>query len=160
MKRIFVLSMFICFAMICACQKQDSAAEAQLAQRKAELDTREKALDEREKALVEREKALANSRIIPVAAAGSQPRGGGSGKRKAITTAPSGASCADSEPRADELCKSLQKSGNLRFRARRPIPSRRKLKETGKYNSFLPSFRPLFLTVHCWMPEQPKEERR
>ena len=65
MRRIFVLSAFICFATICACQKQDSAAEAQLAQRKAELDTREKALDEREKALVEREKALANSRIIP-----------------------------------------------------------------------------------------------
>jgi hypothetical protein len=64
MKRIFVLSMFICFAMICACQKQDSAAEAQLAQRKAELDTREKALDEKEKALVEREKAVPNSRII------------------------------------------------------------------------------------------------
>ena len=64
MRKIFVLSTFICFATICACQKQDSAAEAQLAQRKAELDTREKALDEREKALVEREKALANSRII------------------------------------------------------------------------------------------------
>jgi len=44
--------------------KQDSAAEAQLAQRKAELDTREKALDEKEKALLEREKAVANSRII------------------------------------------------------------------------------------------------
>jgi hypothetical protein len=40
--------------MICACQKRDSAAEAQLAQRKAELDTREKALDEREKALPRR----------------------------------------------------------------------------------------------------------
>ena len=65
MKRIFVFSTFICFAMICACQKQDSAAEAQLAQRKAELDTREKALDEREKALVEREKAIPNRRIIP-----------------------------------------------------------------------------------------------
>ena len=64
MKRMFVLSLLISFAMICACQKQDSAADAQLAQRKAELDTREKALDEREKALVEREKALANSRII------------------------------------------------------------------------------------------------
>jgi hypothetical protein len=64
MKRIFVLSTFIGFAMICACQKQDSAAEAPLAQRKAELDTREKALDEREKALVEKEKAVANSRII------------------------------------------------------------------------------------------------
>ena len=64
MRRIFVISAFICFATICACQKQHSAAEA-IAQRKAELDTREKALDEREKALVEREKALANSRIIP-----------------------------------------------------------------------------------------------
>jgi ribosomal protein L29 len=65
MKRMFVLSTLICLAIVCSCQKQDSTAEAQLAQRKAELDTREKALDEREKALVEREKALANSRIIP-----------------------------------------------------------------------------------------------
>src|SRR4051794_17213598 len=65
MKRIFVLSTFFCFAMICACQKQDSAAEAQLSQRKAELDTREKALDEREKALVEREKAITKFRPIP-----------------------------------------------------------------------------------------------
>jgi hypothetical protein len=62
MRRIFVVSAFICFLTICACQKQHSAS---IAQRKAELDTREKALDEREKALVEREKALANSRIIP-----------------------------------------------------------------------------------------------
>jgi ribosomal protein L29 len=62
MRRIFVLSTFICFATICACQKQHSPT---IAQRKAELDAREKALDEREKALVEREKALANSRIIP-----------------------------------------------------------------------------------------------
>jgi len=61
MRRIFVISAFICFLTICACQKQHSAS---IAQRKAELDTREKALDEREKALVEREKALANSRII------------------------------------------------------------------------------------------------
>lgn len=57
--------MFICFAAICACQKQDSAAEAQLAQQKAELDTREKALDEREKALEEREKAITRFRAIP-----------------------------------------------------------------------------------------------
>jgi hypothetical protein len=64
MKRVFLLSTFICFAMICACQKQDSGAEAQLAQRRTELDAREKALDEREKALLEREKAVANSRII------------------------------------------------------------------------------------------------
>ena len=59
-----VLSMLISFGMICACQKQDSAAEAQLAQRKSELDAREKALDEREKAVSEWEKAAANGRII------------------------------------------------------------------------------------------------
>ena len=59
MKKIFVHSMLISFAMICSCQKQDSAAEQQLAQRKTKLDAREKALDEREKALDEREKGLA-----------------------------------------------------------------------------------------------------
>ena len=65
MKRMFVLSTFICFAMICACQKQDSAAEPPLAQRKAELDAREKALDEREKAVSEWEKAMTKFRAIP-----------------------------------------------------------------------------------------------
>ena len=65
MKRIFVLSTFICFAMICACQKQDSTAEAQFAQRKAELDAREKALTKREKALAEKEKMIARFRAIP-----------------------------------------------------------------------------------------------
>src|SRR5215831_3855588 len=65
MKKIFVLSMLISFAMISACQKQDSAAEAQLAQRKAELDTREKALDQREQAMARWEKALATSRPNP-----------------------------------------------------------------------------------------------
>src|SRR5207247_4308751 len=65
MKKFFVISMLISFAMICSCQKQDLAAEQQLAQRKAELDAREKALDEREKALAEREKATASARMIP-----------------------------------------------------------------------------------------------
>ena len=51
--------MVIPFAMICSCQKQDSAAEQQLAQRKTELDAREEALAERKSALDEREKALA-----------------------------------------------------------------------------------------------------
>src|SRR5262249_48277399 len=60
-----VLSILTCFAMICACQKQDSAAEAQLVQRKADLDTREKALDDREKALAEKEKMIARFRAIP-----------------------------------------------------------------------------------------------
>ena len=65
MKRMFFLLLLICFAMICACQRQDSASEAQLAQRKAELDAREKALDEREKAVSEWEKAITKFRAIP-----------------------------------------------------------------------------------------------
>ena len=80
MKKNFILSMVISFAMICSCQKQDSAAEQQLAQRKTELDEREKALDEREKALVERENALAekrkamtNPRTIPTGIQGQTP---------------------------------------------------------------------------------------
>jgi exonuclease VII small subunit len=65
MKRILVLCVLICFAIICACQKQDPEAEAQLAQRKAELDAREKALDEREKAVGEWEKAMTSFRSVP-----------------------------------------------------------------------------------------------
>ena len=65
MKKTLFLSTLICFAIICACQKQDSAAEAQLAQRKSELDAREKALDEREKAVSEWEKAMTKFRAIP-----------------------------------------------------------------------------------------------
>jgi hypothetical protein len=71
MKKAFFLSTLISFAVICSCQKQDSAAEAQLAQRKTELDVREEALIQREKAVEEKEKevaegekALADSRII------------------------------------------------------------------------------------------------
>src|SRR4029453_5755727 len=65
MKKLFALSMLIPLAMVCSCQKQDAAAEQQLAQRKVELDTREKALDEREKALAEKEKAIARAGMIP-----------------------------------------------------------------------------------------------
>jgi chromosome segregation ATPase len=79
MKKIFILSMLTSFAMICSCQKQDSAVEQQLAQQKAELDAREKALDERVnalgervnaldkkvKALAENEKATANAQTVP-----------------------------------------------------------------------------------------------
>ena len=71
MKKIFLVSILISFAMICSCQRQDSAAEEQLAQRKSELDAREtavgereKGLDARERALAEREKAAANTRTI------------------------------------------------------------------------------------------------
>lgn len=58
MKKIFILPAFISLAMICSCQKQDSAAEQELAQRKTELDARENELDERMNALDERVKAL------------------------------------------------------------------------------------------------------
>ena len=71
MKKMFLLSTLTSFAMICSCQRQDSAAEAQLAQRKSELDAREtalvereKTLDARERALAEREKATANTSTI------------------------------------------------------------------------------------------------
>lgn len=72
--------MVISFAMICSCQKQDSAAEQQLAQRKVELDAREdalierlnaldekvNALDKRLNALAENEKSKANVQTIPL----------------------------------------------------------------------------------------------
>jgi hypothetical protein len=75
MKKIFVLSMLISFAMICSCQKQDTAAEQQLAQRKAELDARENALDEREKALAEKERAIVSARTLrPAPQSGGQVR--------------------------------------------------------------------------------------
>ena len=71
MKKMFLLSTLASFAMICSCQRQDSAAEAQIAQRKSELDARETAvgekertLDARERALALREKATANTRTI------------------------------------------------------------------------------------------------
>jgi hypothetical protein len=58
MKKHFILSMLISFTMICSCQKQDSAAEQQLAQRITELDARETALIERLNTLDEKVNAL------------------------------------------------------------------------------------------------------
>jgi hypothetical protein len=66
MKKTLALSLLIPFALVCACQKQDSTAEQQLAQRKTELDAREKALDEREKALADRAKIVVKPRVAPV----------------------------------------------------------------------------------------------
>ncbi|PYI41944.1 MAG: hypothetical protein DMF12_08380 [Verrucomicrobia bacterium] len=77
MKKFFVISMLISFAMICSCQKQDLAAEQQLAQRKAELDAREKALDEREKALPkERTRQRTSARFQPTFSARFGPCSG------------------------------------------------------------------------------------
>jgi hypothetical protein len=47
MRRILLLSMLTCVAMVCSCQKKDTAAEQQLAQPKMEPGTREEALAER-----------------------------------------------------------------------------------------------------------------
>jgi len=66
MKKTFVLSLLIPFALVCSCQKQDSTAEEQFAQRKTELEAREKALDEREKAVTQREKLAAKPRVPSV----------------------------------------------------------------------------------------------
>ena len=58
MKKALILSLLIPFALVCSCQKQDSAAEQQPAQRKTEVDTRETALIERLNALDEKVNAL------------------------------------------------------------------------------------------------------
>jgi chromosome segregation ATPase len=79
MKKIFVLSVLTSVAMICACQKKDSAAEEQLTQPKTEVGGRKEALAERlnsleekvnrldqsMKELAEKEKATINARTSP-----------------------------------------------------------------------------------------------
>lgn len=79
MKKIFVLSVLTSVAMICSCQKKDSAAEEQLTQPKTEVGRREEALAERlnsleekvnrldqsVKELAEKEKAPVNARTSP-----------------------------------------------------------------------------------------------
>ena len=80
MKRMFVLCTLICFAMICSCQKQDSAAEQQLPQRKTELDAREtalmeklNALDKKVKALFDKEQATLNAATTATGVQGQTP---------------------------------------------------------------------------------------
>jgi hypothetical protein len=80
MKKALIPSILISLTIIiCACQKQDSSAEQQLAQQKAELKAREEALDKRMnaldekvnrlsatvKALAERERSLADTQTAP-----------------------------------------------------------------------------------------------
>jgi len=87
MKKIFILPTFVSLALICSCQKQDSAAEQELAQRKTELDAREnrldermnaldgkvKALDETVKILAENQKAMANAETSLTGVQGETP---------------------------------------------------------------------------------------
>ena len=61
MKKIFVLSVPICFVVICSCQKKESAAQQQLPQRKVELDARDEALVERLNSLEEKVNRLDQS---------------------------------------------------------------------------------------------------
>jgi hypothetical protein len=79
MKKIFLLSMLASVAMICACQKKDSAAQQQITQPKTELGAREEALaerlnsleekvnslDQRVKELAEKENTAMNARTSP-----------------------------------------------------------------------------------------------
>ena len=90
MKKMFLLSMLISFAMICSCQKQDSAAEQQPAQRKTEPEAREtaltalierlnaldekvNALDKKVKALFEKEQATLNAGATATGVQGQTP---------------------------------------------------------------------------------------
>lgn len=113
MKRNFILSMVISFAMICSCQKQDSAAEQQLAQRKVDMDARESALDERDKELNLRETAL-NERENALAK-----------KEKAAATAPTTAPDVQSRDAAEAKAERDRKLQQLppEIRALVPDPS-------------------------------------
>ena len=61
MRKIFVLSVLTSVAMICSCQKKDSAAEEQLTQPKTERGRREEALAERLNSLEEKVNELDQS---------------------------------------------------------------------------------------------------
>ena len=110
MKKLFALSILIPVAMVCSCQKQDAAAEQQLAQRKIELDTREKALDEREKVLSEREKAIARAALVPADSQLRDLKRDGSSNVRTSATVPPGLAPPDNsqlkasrEKRIEEL---------------------------------------------------------
>ncbi len=124
MKKLFVLTMLIPFALVCSCQKQDSTAEQQLAQRKAELDAREKALDEREKALAARENLAGKPRIpaVPRVAPG-EPQRTVPPEFKSLIADPSQGR-ADREQRIQERLAERQRRLEevQKMRATRPLP--------------------------------------
>ena len=162
MKKTLFLSTFICFAMICACQKQDSAAEAQLAQRKAELDTREKALDEREKAVSEWEKAMTKFRAIPSDLQSRKPavdpEQAKAEREKRLQQLPPELRALVPNPAQVESAR-LAKEREAARQGQTPDPAQAKADREGEYSSFLPNFRPSFLTARCWMLEQLKKAR-
>jgi hypothetical protein len=109
MKKLFVLSLLIPFALGCSCQRRDATAEQQLAQRKADLDAREKALDEREKALADREKLALKPRVPMVARRPlAEPQRSIPPELKALSADPSQAK-GDREQRIRELLAERQR---------------------------------------------------
>ena len=121
MKKIFILSVIISFALICSCQKQDSAAEQELAKRKTELDARENALDERMNALdgkvkaldetvkilAENQKAMANAETSLTGGQGETPDPAQEqAERERIQQLCRRDAVQDGRPRAAKLCKS------------------------------------------------------
>jgi hypothetical protein len=124
MKKLFALFLLIPFALVSSCEKQDTAAEQQLAKRTAELDAREKALDEREKALAERERSIATNpvarvpRIRPAEAQRSVPP-----ELKGLIADPSQARAERQQRMQERLAERQQKMEELhRMRAARALP--------------------------------------
>ena len=124
MKKVFVLSLLLPFALVCSCQKQDSTAEQQLAQRKADLDAREKGLDEREKALAGREKLAVTPRVPRVPrVAPAEPQRSVPPELKGLIADPSQGG-ADREQRMQERLAERQRRMEeiQKMRAARALP--------------------------------------
>jgi hypothetical protein len=118
MKKIFVTSMLVPFAMICSCQKQHSTADQQLAQRKTELDARENTLDERLNALDDKVNAL-NKKVNALAE-----------KEKATANAGTAASDVQGQPPNPAQAQAERERAKQQFSAqmRSMIPNDSKMK--------------------------------
>jgi len=151
--------MVISFAMICSCQKQDSAVEQQLAQRKTELDAREKALDDREKALVEREKAVANSRISPSRQQARNPAEVEADREKRLQQLPPELRALIPNP-AQVNSPRLAKEREAALQGETPDPEQAKAERERRIQQLPPELQASFVTARCWMLEQLKKARQ
>ena len=123
--------MLIPLAMVCSCQKQDAAAEQQLAQRKVELDPRQKALDEREKALSEREKTMARAARAAMAPADAQLRAlkrDGSSNVSPSATVPPGLAPPDNSQLKASREKRIEELRSIRQRRMEAIQEMRSMR--------------------------------
>ena len=128
MKKLFALSMLIPLAMVCSCQKQDAAAEQQLAQRKIDLDTREKALDEREKALSVREKAMARAAMVPADAQLRALKRDGSSNGRTSATVPPGLAPPDNSQLKASREKKIEELRAIRQRRMEALQKMRSMR--------------------------------